>query len=158
MHRHGQGYRRWITHESHNKCCLSRNISPPAANAARLNKRFLQLRWKKKRLDGNKQSMNYEDCLLTTFFFPNQQPLKLHNYRVWVYSVGECEFGLFKILEEPWLSVHPLTESLLLERKNTIRAARAFFFVLFCVQKQKLLDFLHLQQLMQTCVRFKCDL
>lgn len=64
-----------------------------------------KMKKKKKGQDGNKQSMNYEVCLLTTFlfffFFLNQQPLKLHNYRVWVYFVDECEFGLFKILEKP---------------------------------------------------------
>lgn len=71
MHRHGQGYWRWITHESHNKCCLSRNISPPAANAARLNKRF-QLRWKKKkkgRMGINKAWIMKIVCWRLFFFF-----------------------------------------------------------------------------------------
>lgn len=127
---------------------------------------------KKKGQDGNKQSMNYEDCLLTTFlffsFFLNQQPLKLHNYRVWVYFVDECEFGLFKILEKPWLSVHPLTESLLLEnwrrkkKKAQLELQEVFFFrcpAAGNLMKQKLLQHLQLQQLMQQkCVRFKCDL
>lgn len=143
MHRHGQGYWRWITHESHNKCCLSRNISPPAANAARLNKRF-QLRWKKKkkgRMGINKAWIMKIVCwrlFLFFFFFLNQQPLKLHNYRVWVYFVDECEFGLFKILEKPWLSVHPLTESLLLEnwrrkkKKAQLELQEVFFLVSSC--------------------------
>lgn len=107
---------------------------------------------KKKGQDGNKQSMNYEVCLLTTFlfffFFLNQQPLKLHNYRVWVYFVDECEFGLFKILEKPWLSVHPLTDRITApgelkekKKKSTIRAARGFFFfVCFLVSSCRKLD------------------
>lgn len=132
---------------------------------------------KKKGQDGNKQSMNYEDCLLTTFlfffFFLNQQPLKLHNYRVWVYFVDECEFGLFKILEKPWLSVHPLTDRITApgelkekKKKAQLELQEVFFCVFFfwCpaagnLMKQKLLQHLQLQQLMQQkCVRFKCDL
>lgn len=92
-------------HESHHKCCLSAAHHCWIKGSSRDEKAWM----------GINASMNYEDCLLSTFFESTSCSV---NYKLWVYLLVNVEFVLFKI-RVCCLSVHPLTEPQL---QDTVRA------------------------------------